>query len=295
MTAFDTYDQSQQDGEPVDLVSLVGPGFVYRYASGDRAIAVDADGDTIVETYAASAVKLGRAKVGDLAADVDAEVTLPASDALVRQYQAGPIAGFGPPPRSVLCRAYRYQVGAGLARQVARGFVGGMRFETQAQGRVAILRVPSGTVDALSTPIPAVVLQRACNAVLGDARCKYNIEGVVTLATITTAAPDGRSLTVSANGGTGQYHQYGTILDVASGELRGITNQSGLTLSIGPLPFRTVPASLVGRSVKIYPGCDLTIATCKTKFGNVVNFRGHPQSQYSNPWTVGILNVRRSS
>lgn len=32
----------------------------------------------------------------------------------------------------------------------------------------------------------------------------------------------------------------------------------------------------VGDAVRLYPGCDKRFATCKTKFDNVVNFRGYP-------------------
>lgn len=32
----------------------------------------------------------------------------------------------------------------------------------------------------------------------------------------------------------------------------------------------------VGDELRLYPGCDKTLATCRDKFDNVINFRGEP-------------------
>lgn len=54
--------------------------------------------------------------------------------------------------------------------------------------------------------------------------------------------------------------------------------QMTVSLKRDPLPF---PA--VGDTVWLYPGCDLTAATCKAKFNNYLNFFGHPYIPIANP------------
>lgn len=55
--------------------------------------------------------------------------------------------------------------------------------------------------------------------------------------------------------------------------------QMTVTLKRDPVPF---PA--VGDTVWLYPGCDLTAATCKSaKFNNYLNFFGHPFIPVANP------------
>ena len=72
------------------------------------------------------------------------------------------------------------------------------------------------------------------------------------------------------------YFTRGYIL-FTSGALNAIKRtvkgwQPGLVSVFNPLP--AVPA--VGDTFMIYPGCDHTQATCSSKFGNVVHFRGFP-------------------
>jgi hypothetical protein len=42
----------------------------------------------------------------------------------------------------------------------------------------------------------------------------------------------------------------------------------------------------IGDGVVLYPGCDLSPATCKAKFDNYVNFIGHPFMPIANPSAV---------
>jgi len=55
-------------------------------------------------------------------------------------------------------------------------------------------------------------------------------------------------------------------------EIRTWTLSDATGIVFIPLPFTV----LAGVKVKIYPGCDKRLATCRDKFDNVVNFRGFP-------------------
>lgn len=49
-----------------------------------------------------------------------------------------------------------------------------------------------------------------------------------------------------------------------------------VTSAVGTLPG--------GTPVKIYPGCDHTLATCNTKFANAINYGGMPYIPTKNPF-----------
>lgn len=69
--------------------------------------------------------------------------------------------------------------------------------------------------------------------------------------------------------------------DVAAGipERRGIETQSGTTLGLLDL---TTGLS-VGQAVAIYPGCDRRLATCNSKFNNLLNYGGSPYMPGDSP------------
>jgi hypothetical protein len=48
----------------------------------------------------------------------------------------------------------------------------------------------------------------------------------------------------------------------------------------------------VGDAVKVFAGCDLTLAQCKAKFSNVLNFGGMPHMPQSNLFRVGLTAAR---
>ena len=67
----------------------------------------------------------------------------------------------------------------------------------------------------------------------------------------------------------------------AAGAQRLIVASSGgaVTLS-APIPGLTA-----GDAFDAYPGCDHTLGTCASKFGNQLNFGGFPYIPQKNPFT----------
>jgi len=123
-----------------------------------------------------------------------------------------------------------------------------------------------------------------CDAVLGDARCGVDLGGgspnfrrSVTVQSVT----DNRVFTVDLLEEE-QWAQYG-LASFTSGENTGLareiidhvsstgspTTGAEITLLI-PMPFDIQ----VGDALTVTTGCDKTAATCKAKFGNLINFRG---------------------
>lgn len=62
-------------------------------------------------------------------------------------------------------------------------------------------------------------------------------------------------------------------------ERRFIVAHAGITLTL-----LTPPLAAVGTIVATYPGCDGTLATCNSRFGNSANFGGQPWIPEKNPF-----------
>jgi len=126
------------------------------------------------------------------------------------------------------------------------------------------------------------IYSRRCDAVLGDARCKMNIdvapwqaEGMVTALLGAT-----RLIVGGLAGAASGFYRYGTIrfLDgAAAGQSVDIENHGkdggAVTLSLWLPPAVQVA---VGDPFEIRVGCDKSFATCRNKFGNPLNFQGFP-------------------
>lgn len=93
--------------------------------------------------------------------------------------------------------------------------------------------------------------------------------------------------TVTAGWFAGGWAEFGTGANTSRRAIIDNTaNISGLmtiTLARDPAPFPSAYAS-----VKLYPGCDGSKSTCVNKFGNFVNFGGHPFLPATNPSLVKL-------
>lgn len=123
------------------------------------------------------------------------------------------------------------------------------------------------------------VVGPGCDAQLGDARCKVNLDALRISATVTAVASH-RDLTASALAAyftdtPSGYFGFGEIT-WTSGSNVGTrievqTHSAGGVLKLALAMPRPI---LVGDAFTIVPGCDRSKAVCKSKFNNVPNFRG---------------------
>jgi uncharacterized phage protein (TIGR02218 family) len=126
------------------------------------------------------------------------------------------------------------------------------------------------------------VYARTCDAVLGDARCKVDLAAVgrTISATIANVVSD-RTLTIALPAGKASSDFVGGVFKFVNGLMGAWTcdiaridvNAMVWQLSLArPLPL----APQVGDAINITMGCDKAFATCKTRFANILNFRGQP-------------------
>jgi uncharacterized phage protein (TIGR02218 family) len=135
-----------------------------------------------------------------------------------------------------------------------------------------------GLTEALNRPTGRLY-QKTCSASLGDAAC--GIDTASLSAEVLAGDTDGR--TFRPTGLTAfdpRWFERGR-LTVLTGEGRGLTGviktdrkENGTcTLELwSPIRAAIAPTDMI----RVEPGCDKRAATCRAKFGNLVNFRGFP-------------------
>jgi uncharacterized phage protein (TIGR02218 family) len=124
----------------------------------------------------------------------------------------------------------------------------------------------------------------SCPHMLYSNRCKVSRISYRTVATVSTVS--GTSVTSSVfstkpNGYfTGGYLMF---YDSTTGliHMRYISAHLGSTVTLS----NQIPELTAGKQVEVYPGCDHTLATCRDKFGNHINFGGFPWIPGRNPFT----------
>jgi uncharacterized phage protein (TIGR02218 family) len=152
--------------------------------------------------------------------------------------------------------------------QVKRGRTA---FQAEVRGLAHLLNQPTGRAYGYS-----------CDADLGDARCTIDLtnplyRGVGTV----TAIADARRLTVSGLDSFADQWFTGGKLTFTTGANANRAMEvkrhgvAGARITI-ELWQQMSEAVAIGDAFTVTTGCDKQFATCKTKFGNAVNFRGFP-------------------
>jgi len=150
---------------------------------------------------------------------------------------------------------------------LTRGEIGdvaieGSAFSAELRGITALLDAP--VVEQTSPE---------CRAVLGDKRCRVDMAARVRFTHVVSAEEDAVIVAEAAVGNAYGYGRLRWIGGANSGLLSHIASSDGARLI---LREPTVFQPQAGDLVEISEGCDRSFATCRTRFGNAVNFRGEP-------------------
>jgi len=132
----------------------------------------------------------------------------------------------------------------------------------------------------LNTPVGGVY-SAFCRAELGTAAgstqwwCGVSLGAYTDTGTV-TGVTDNRIFTDSGNAEAADYYNYG-VLTWTSGNNNGRTAEVK-DFGSGQFTLReAMPDTVqVGDTYSVYAGCDKSLATCRDKFNNVVNFKGEP-------------------
>ena len=157
-----------------------------------------------------------------------------------------------------------------------RGAVGQIR-----RGRLAFVAEVRSLAHVLGQTVGRV-FQAGCDAELGDARCRVNLNAVAFrgVGSVTERLRDRVFVAAGLGGLTAGWFAQGT-LTWGSGANAGrraevlLHDVTGglVTLTLLEAPLRMITA---GDSFTVTAGCDKRAETCGGKFSNIVNFRGFP-------------------
>lgn len=158
----------------------------------------------------------------------------------------------------------RFRAATGEIGAITRSETG---FEAEVEGLTARLNRRIGRV-----------FSRACDAELGDARCGVALADPAFAGSGSVLdVIDPHAVLVDGLGGYAAGWFGGGVL-VWTGGANGGARQRVVRHQTGRLELERAPARpiLVGDGFDITAGCDKRAQTCRSKFANFVNFRGHP-------------------
>jgi uncharacterized phage protein (TIGR02218 family) len=272
--AYDTYEDSVEGSQPVEIYRIILGPDSYRYTSAEDDVVID--GNTYI------AIPISRNKIGRGQEERKNMLTLtvPGNNEIAIQYISNV------PGQRGHVIVQRYQRPDGVTPEVItlyEGLIASVSFENDATvAKIAVQPISQAT----SREIPRFVYSAQCNHVLYDSGCKilntnplYKHSGTITVVSGNTITVPGLS------GFAANWFKAGYVEALAGLDSRPIINHSGDVLQL-LLPF---PFNGVGKSVDVYAGCPHTIATCKSKFDNVINFGGFAFVPTKNIFETGLL------
>jgi uncharacterized phage protein (TIGR02218 family) len=155
--------------------------------------------------------------------------------------------------------------------KLRKGFLGNVKlnrvgFEAEVRG---LMERFQRTILEVYTP--------GCRADLGDARCTVNLASFTVTGSITSFTNRRTFRDTTRTEADGYF--MGGLLTWTSGDNNGLKMEVKRYTSATDefelcLPMRN--ALVVGDTYSVFAGCDKQWETCKTKFNNIVNFRGEP-------------------
>jgi len=119
-----------------------------------------------------------------------------------------------------------------------------------------------------------------CDAELGDARCQADLSGRVAAGEVTVVVDRKFFSSTLTGGDTTPGDFIGGLLTWLTGDNEGFSmevKRDNYNAVFGNIElYEQMPNQIqVGDLFSLTPGCDKTLATCRDRFDNVVNFRGY--------------------
>lgn len=261
--SFWDFENSIFGGRPIVLFRFVAGSTAWRYTSASRDITYNG------EVYEAATIKSGNIKSTQNALKGSLELTMARTLGIASRYA-------GPPPENVAyITIYRLHVGDTEAMVIWQGRV----TDGSLAGDEATLQCDTSRTQFRQTGL--VRMGRQCRHAIYSRQCGLVAsEYAVRLAGVTS---DGsRTLTHSGLAGQEDGWWSGGYAELDTGERRMIVAHAGTDVT---LHYALSNVGTTGLTVTFYPGCNLSISICKTKFNNLENFGGGPTIPLDNPFT----------
>ena len=254
--SYNVQESSREDGQPVEYYEFVLADEQFNYTSGEDETVIGA------LTYTPIAIERSQIFLGTEVSRDILIITMPLSASPAERYiliVPGQIATL------TIKRRHRTDTPTPELITIFKGLVRSASYtENGYTAQLAVVPLTYG----LGREVPRITFQGLCNYVLYDNHCTvlqgaYDFTGPVTLV-------DGDEITIT--GVTAQPDDYytGGFVQWEGNDFRLILDHVGDIITV-LMPF---PDDVTGENLTVFAGCDHTIATCKTKFDNVVNYGG---------------------
>lgn len=262
-------DRSVQDGQPVEFFKFTGPFGTFRYTSDNEPGVCEGELYSVIPG-GVTRTTIEVTSVADSAVTMD--FALPADSPVPQLYC------FKRTPELMTVEVRSAHRGDDWNTEFMIEWIG-YGLETSVRGDFATIRTGSIIQTRLQGNVANVYYQRMCNHILGDERCKVDLGDWTLTATITKV--QNQIITVD-NDGTGNTElKAGEIVNVRTGERRGIYNNVDNRISVS-YPFIDL---VVGDEVNLIFGCDhRRLGDCKLRYNNVINYGGTDFTPITNPF-----------
>lgn len=261
---------SIQAGRPVELYEFLDGATAYRYTSADGDVSYGGN------TYAAVPIARGAVEATSEVARLALDITCSRDLSILNLFSVMP------PAEIIAVTVRRLHASDGNAI-------------TLWMGRILDVALNPASAEihceSVYTSLKRVGLRRlyqiGCPHVLFEEGCALNRAIWHSYKTVSTVV--GTAITLASMGTFADGYFAGGYLEWESTtgyfERRTIRSQVGGVVTIGfPLP-----GLAASDTVKIWPGCDHTLATCIAKFANGLNYGGMPYWPTKNPFDGTII------
>jgi uncharacterized phage protein (TIGR02218 family) len=262
---YDARERSADQARPVELYTFNRDYIAWRYTS--------ADADRVIDfiTYTRAPIRRSDIEQGQELNRSSLKLRVP------RDFEVAALYAISPPSDTITLTLRQYHEGDAEVATNWTGRILSVRFD----GSEAEI-----TLEPLQTSIRRNGLrryyQRMCPHVLYGAGCGLNRSAFRLVATADTVA----GIKITATEIATQPDGYWTGGYVEWAVATGIFDRRYIIAHAGPsIDLDTAPVGLApGMQMNIYPGCDRSLATCHSKFGNEENHGGMPYMPLNNPF-----------
>lgn len=272
--SFESNETSLQDGSPIELYELNLVSETFRFTSSEEPFVVG------VNTYDAIEVSRSEISVGTQSRTQIINFSLPSDHSFVQKYR---VVVPGQRATLTILRVHRYDSPGFETTTIFKGIVQSVAFtEDGESASVAVMPL----TGALGRQVPRFTFQGLCANVLFDGNCKvdagsFEFVGNASAITGDNITVDGLLASKGANWADGGYVQ-----TVGGTDFRLILEQSTDVIKV-LLPFPS-DTTILNTNVSVFAGCSHTLAVCKSKFDNVINYGGFQFVPTKNIFGTGL-------
>lgn len=257
----DSLEQSQQDSQPVELYVFMQGSTPTRYTNAPAGFVFGGS------SYSPRAITRSNVTCANTVPKDTIEIKLPYDDTLVQTLSTG--MAFAPTTVTVA----RAQLAvADDSRIIWKGRVAKVGRNQQ----IATL-----TCEPVFSSLQRFGIyqpyQRLCRHVFGGKGCFVNRATYTTDMVVSSVSGANVVLT-----GTSLPNYIGGTLTTTGGDERMVIGQDGMTVTL----MRPISSIVADDHVSMCLGCDRSIGTCNSTFGNAGNFGGFPGIPLINPFNI---------